>query len=102
MPGLELSEIIQNTAEQLRKARKQTDDPDAVMQFKGCDIELSVTVKAEGGGGFKFWIIDASAKAAKENASKIKLSFGPIDGKAWQAFQGDDDAGAPNPPRQKK
>jgi Trypsin-co-occurring domain 2 len=81
MAGLELSEIIRSAAEELRKANEITADLPKVMRFSGCDIELSVTVKAEGGGGLKFWIVDASAKAAKENVSKIKLSFGPIPGK---------------------
>jgi hypothetical protein len=46
------------------------------MLFKGCDLELAVTVKGEAGGGIKFWVVDASTKIAGETVSKVKLSFG--------------------------
>jgi hypothetical protein len=45
------------------------------MVFKSCELELSVTVKSEAGGGIRFWIVDASGKVSGETVSKIKLSF---------------------------
>ena len=81
MAGVGLSQIIATTADELRSVQKQVTDPKAIMQFRGCEIELSVTAKVEGGGGLKFWLVDASAKAAKENVSKIKIAFAPIPGR---------------------
>jgi hypothetical protein len=79
--GFTLSELIVSTSNDLRAAREKVKGQDAVMQFKGCDLELAVTVKGEAGGGIKFWIVDASTKIAGETVSKVKLSFGPIPGK---------------------
>jgi hypothetical protein len=73
------------------------------MEFKGCELELAVTVKGETGGGIRFWVIDASAKIGAERVSKIKLSFGPIAGKealAFPAISKDKGPGPAAPPRQ--
>lgn len=71
-----LAELIQSAAEEIRTAQAQAPKDGGVMQFTGCEIEVSVKATVEGGGGVKFWIIDASAKAGAETSSKIKLSFG--------------------------
>ena len=85
-PGFTLSQLIETTADELRAASKKADD-DAVMQFEGCELELAVTVGAEGETGIKFWLVSASARAKAETISKIKLSFGPVEGKPAQAFK---------------
>jgi hypothetical protein len=54
------TELIESAANELRLLRtKKIDDP--VMQFTSCELELSVTVKAEAGGALRFWILDAAA-----------------------------------------
>jgi hypothetical protein len=45
-----LSELIVSTSSELRVAHEQAKDKDAVMLFKGCDLELAVTLKGEAGG----------------------------------------------------
>lgn len=85
-PGFTLSDLIRTTAKELKEA--QAPEKDAVMQFEGCELELSVTAGAEGGAGIKFWLVEASAKARAETISKIKLSFGPIPGKSTQHSSG--------------
>jgi len=82
--GFSLSEIIESTANELRKARDNVKGQDAVMQFNGCELELAVTVRGEAGGGIKFWVVDASTKIAGETVSKVKLSFGAIPGRIQQ------------------
>ena len=77
-PGFTLSQLIETTVSELKAARKP--DKDAVMQFTGCELELTVTIGAEAGGGIKFWLVDASAKGNVENVSKVKLTFGPLPG----------------------
>lgn len=76
-PGFTLAQLIEKTADELRSLR-QKPHPDAVMQFTGCELELAVSLKAEAGGGIKFWLVDASAKASGETVSKVKLTFGPL------------------------
>jgi hypothetical protein len=72
---LSLDMIVRDVAEQLHKLRE--DPPkEPVIAFVGCEIELSVSAKTEAGGGIRFYIFSAEAKAGSEVASKIKLTFG--------------------------
>ena len=83
-PGFTLAQLIETTANELRKVGKKPSNK-AVMQFTGCELELAVKVGAEAGGGIKFFLGDLSAKGSSETASKIKLSFGPLDGEVLAA-----------------
>lgn len=80
IPAFTLGQLIQKTADELRVLENQPRQ-DTVMQFTSCELELAVTVSAEVGGGIKFTLIDFSAQGSAENASKVKLSFGPLPGK---------------------
>ena len=93
-PKFTLGQLIEQTAAELRELQKKPQQ-DAVMQFTNCELELAVTVSAELGGGIKFTLIDFSAKGSAENASKVKLSFGPLTGKiiAAAALVGKDKKG---------
>jgi Trypsin-co-occurring domain 2 len=67
MSGVTLSELVKYTASELRKVKQESPkDGLPVMQFKECELELKVTISAEGGGGIKFWIITAGANVSKE------------------------------------
>lgn len=92
--GIRLSTLIQNTASDLRAARAQ--DEDAVMQFQGCEIELAVSIAANAKGGIRFWVIEAGADVSGETVSRIKLSFGPIEGQPAPAFYQGPAAGRPH------
>jgi hypothetical protein len=72
--GFTIAELIEHTANELRQAQVRRTE-DGVMVFTKCELELSVTVKGEAGGGFRFWVVNASSKLAGETVSKIKLSF---------------------------
>lgn len=74
---LTIDAIVRDVANQLHSL--STDPPNnPVIQLTGCEIELSVKVVVEGGGGIKFYVFDASAKASEEETSKIKLTFGAV------------------------
>jgi len=81
--GIGLSDLIVRVADEIRDARNRSagiDDP--VLKLEGCELELKVTMSAEGGAGIKVWLLDLSAKGKAEHASTIKLRFGPAaDGK---------------------
>jgi len=85
LPKFTLGQLIEQTAQELRELQNRPPQ-DAVMQFTSCELELAVTVSAELGGGIKFTLIDFSAKGSAENASKVKLSFGPLPGKTIAAI----------------
>jgi hypothetical protein len=76
-PAFTLAQLIEKTADELRSLRAKP-RIDAVMEFKGCELELAVTLTAEAGGEIKFWLAGASAQAKGQTVSRIKLSFGPI------------------------
>ena len=48
-----LSELIENTSNELRIAHEKVKGRDPVMQFYGCELELAVNLKGEAGGGIK-------------------------------------------------
>jgi Trypsin-co-occurring domain 2 len=99
--GFNLSDLIVHTANEIRAAHEKKDPASQdVMQFSSCELEIAVTVKVEAGGGFKFWLAEATAKASGENVSKIKLSFGALPGNAI-AFQAADE-NEPGPPAPQK
>jgi len=75
---MSLSEFIRSTSDELAKARTESDK--AIMQLEKCELELEIKVTAEAGGGFKFWIAEASGKVAGERTNTIKVSFVPLTG----------------------
>ncbi len=84
--GIGLGDLILTAAEEIRKARdKSAERGDPVLTLEGCELELKVTVSAEGGGGIKVWLLDLSTKAGAERASTITLRFGPA-GKTPEVF----------------
>jgi Trypsin-co-occurring domain 2 len=96
-----LAELIESAANELRIANtKRPSDP--VMQFTNCELEVSVTVAKEAGGGFKFWVVDGSGKVSGETVSKIKLTFEAISGSAIVAALADDNTEGPAPPPRRK
>jgi len=72
--ALSLDVIVRDVATQLHKLRSKP-PVDPVIILKECEIELSVKATVEGGGGIKFYIFSAEAKAGSEQASKITLKF---------------------------
>lgn len=76
MPSISLSELIRSMTSELRAARASGDD--AVIELSECELELSVSAVAEGGGSIKFWLIDAGASVKGEAVSKIRLKFNPV------------------------
>lgn len=99
--GFSLADLIESAANELREAHKRPREGDPVMEFKGCELELAVTVKGEAGAGIRFWVVDASTKVAAERVSKIKLSFGAISDGPAMAFPAPEEGPGPaNPKRE--
>jgi|ERR1039458_5402240 hypothetical protein len=99
LKALSLDAIVRDVARQLHELRRDP-LPDPVIAFTGCEIELSVKATAEVGGGIRFHIFSAEAKAGGEAASKIKLTFGAAGVPLVMQVQAE--GPAPRPERQKK
>ena len=72
---LSLDAIVRDVAQQLHELRKNP-PANPVIEFSGCEIELSVKATVHAGGGIRFYVFTAEAKASQEQVSKIKLKFG--------------------------
>lgn len=89
MAGIELSEVMQNLRQELRKAVDAGDGQDLKFEVQDLELELQVgvqkTIGGEGraGGGLKFWVFEtnasgkASASYASSHLQKIKLKLRP-------------------------
>jgi NTP-dependent ternary system trypsin peptidase co-occuring protein len=87
LEGIGLGDLILTTAQEIRKARDQSAKlGDPVLTLEGCELELKVTISAEGGAGIKVWLLDLSAKGNAERASTITLRFGPAPGPKPEVF----------------
>lgn len=73
---LSIDAIVRDVAAQLHALRKDPPPSDPVIAFSGCEIELSVKATVQAGGGIRFYVFTAEAKATQEQVSKIKLKFG--------------------------
>jgi len=104
--GIGLGDLITRTANEIRKARDAAPKDDPVLTLSGCELELSVTVSAEGSAGIKVWLLDLSAKGDLERSSKITLKFGPagnkpdvflVDGKSLTLVESTKEVGTTRP-----
>lgn len=89
MAGIELSEVVKNLRQELRRAVSAGDGQDLKFEVEDLELELQVGVeKAVGGegsagGGLKFWVFEtnasgkASASYASSHLQKIKLKLRP-------------------------
>ena len=84
--ALELSQVIQSLREDLTEASQKGDGKKIRFNVSSISVELQTVVEkkvgAEAGAKFKFWVLDASAKATtgyKEAAThKIVLNLQPV------------------------
>ncbi|HEY3959235.1 MAG TPA: trypco2 family protein [Solirubrobacteraceae bacterium] len=47
------------------------------LKVKECTVELGLTWTLEGDGDVKFWVLDFTGKATRENAQTIKVTLEP-------------------------
>lgn len=95
-PRVTVAEAIRQLRSQLAEAA--TEGESAPIRFvpKSVEVELGITfsVESEAGGGFRlFSLLDLSgkAKAANENAHKLKLTLEPVDAGGKPVLIGDSD-----------
>lgn len=80
--GVPLAATLSHLRRELAEAMASARDDALRFRVKSLEVELSVTVTTdvEGGGGLKFWVIDASGKvsSAHSNVHKLKLCLAPV------------------------
>ena len=83
-----IAELIGGLTEGLHDAhdRANAAGREPVVELTDCEIELSVSATYEGGGGVKFWILNASGGASTGSVSKIRMKFQPIKGATATQF----------------
>jgi hypothetical protein len=87
-PTFPLADVLANVADELIRAESMARlRGKAVMQFEECEVELSVKVEVEAGGGFKVWVVELSGKAKREEANKLRVKMKAIPSSLIQAPQ---------------
>jgi Trypsin-co-occurring domain 2 len=80
---VELAELVEHVADQLRKvqARQPDGDKAAVMQFTEAEIELGVSIEKEASGGLNVWLLELGGGRTKANTTTLTVRFSSIPGK---------------------
>ena len=78
---LDISELIKALKKAISEAQKTATQPHVNIPW--AEAEISYTVKKEGGGGFKLYVVTADAKYAKETVHRFKFRLEPPDKKPW-------------------
>ncbi|MBW4542282.1 MAG: hypothetical protein KME43_24565 [Myxacorys chilensis ATA2-1-KO14] len=73
-----LTELIEQIKQDLMSASldQQTEVP--LFGISAVELELQVTVKKEGKGGLKFYVIDFGGAASRDDVQKVKVSLSPL------------------------
>lgn len=78
-----LSDLIAELRQELATAKYKGQGQDLKLQVEEAEIELQVIISKEegGGGGVKFWVLnaDASEKFSNATTQKIKVKMKPLD-----------------------
>lgn len=79
---VELSELIEHVADQLRavQARHRDGDREAVMQFTEAEIELGVSIEKEASGDLNVWLLKLGGGRTKANTTTLTVRFSSIPG----------------------
>jgi hypothetical protein len=77
-----LSEMIQTLRKELRDSIDSSGDEGLRFRVESIELDLNVTVASstEGGGGVKFWVLNADAKrkVSSDNVHTFKLKLQPV------------------------
>jgi hypothetical protein len=80
--GVPLAATLSHLRRELSEAMRSGRDEALRFRIEHLEVELTVTISTdvEGGGGLKFWVIDASGKhtSAHSNTHKLKLTLAPV------------------------
>ena len=78
---LDVSELINGLRQAIVEAQKTATKP--LINMPWVEAEISYTIKKEGTGGFKLYVVTADAKYAAETVQRFKFRLEPPSGKPW-------------------
>lgn len=94
--AIPLSMLIAHLRKELSEARYQGEGqtPQFLIQETELELEVAVTSGEEGGGGVKFWVLNADAKVKRDQilTQTIRLKLKPLDDKGGDYKVSDHDA----------
>lgn len=72
---IELANLIETVANQLRAAR--TDQPDAIIDLAECELEMAIQTSWEAGAGIRVWVLELGGRRNKSNTNTVRVKFTP-------------------------
>lgn len=75
--NIELANLIQTVADQLRAARDKANKADPIIDLAECELEIAVEVTNEGGAGIRVWVFELGGRRTKLNSNTVKVRFAP-------------------------
>ena len=86
---VELSELIQHVADELRAVNAPPDsDVAPVMQFTEAEIEMGISIEKKAEGGLKVWVLELGGGRTKADTTTINVKFSAIPGHGVVALCG--------------
>lgn len=79
-PQMRLSNMLLQLNRELQAtmAAEQSAGDKPLLKVKECTVELGITWTIEGDADVKFWVLDFTGKATRENAQTITVTLDPI------------------------
>ncbi len=75
---LTLAELISDVTAQLRQAEAEAPRDSGVMQFKECELELAVSIEAEGRAGVRVYVVELGGGVTRASSNTIKVRFSSL------------------------
>ena len=77
----ELSTLLEGLKKALNETitHERADGSKALLKVKGCTVELGITWTYELDADVKFWVLDFTGKASREDAQMITVTLEPIE-----------------------
>lgn len=76
LQGIGLYDVVQNLKEDIRRLEEEPVGG-YMFEIENAEIELSVAVKKEAGGGINIWVINVGGKVKKEDIHKVRINLKP-------------------------
>lgn len=74
---LALSTVLEGLKAELKTTVDREKGTDPLLQVTECSVELGITWSVEGSGEIKFWVLDFTGKATRENSQTVTVKVVP-------------------------
>jgi hypothetical protein len=77
-----LAELIQQVKQELLIISPSNEQEVPFLSVDSVELELQVTVKKEGKGGVKIYVLEVGASGSRDDVQKVKFTLSPLVNKA--------------------